>query len=378
MAGSSRGKQKARDDETQGNTQPIPEDGQQPFVHPQREERIPIRASQPQETQRGEPSNDPLDDELQHLSQEQRDRFLVRTLLTVTRRLEQISDEQNQKRSRSETLDAANESPAPKRTAIKAAELRELYVTKDYTTYCRYVAKVESQSTAAGLSGDDKLNYAITGLDFTEQNLWDAHRKSKPGEQASWDTLKEHLLSRLGDPENRKREAWRALFKLRKRPEQNEYEFLDEFNRRVEEIGQDFYDPTKYAAALFVWQLDYTLRDKMDEQEKLPTDLREITAIAARLRPQIQALAKQRDTASGKQGSQKSNPTRSQGPSGRNPSDKFDKLKSSDKSNSQEKSDYAAKTIEDRDRLAKEDRCFRCGEQGHKSKDCPKKPNSSS
>jgi hypothetical protein len=374
MGGPSRGKQKARDDEAQGNAQPNPEDE----LHPQREERIPIRAAQPQGPQRGEPSNDPLEDELQDLSQEQRDRFLVRTLLTVTRRLEQINEEHNQKRGRSETLDAANESPAPKRTAIKPAEFRELYVTKDYTTYCRYVAKVESQSTAAGLFDDNKLNYAITGLDFTEQNLWDTHRKSKPDEQASWDTLKEHLLFRLGDPENRKRDAWRTLFELRKGPEQNEYEFLDEFNCRIEEIGPDFYDPTKYAASLFVWQLDDALRDKMDEQEKLPMDLREITAIAARLRPQIQALAKQRDTAGGKQGPQKSKPTRFQGSSGRNPSDNPDKLKSSDKLDGKEKSDYAAKTSEERNRLAKENRCFRCGEQGHISIKCPKKTNSSS
>jgi hypothetical protein len=74
-----------------GPREPIPEDG----LRPQREERIPIRASQPQEPQRGESSNDPLEDELQILSQEIRDRFLVRTLVTVTRRLEQITEEQN-------------------------------------------------------------------------------------------------------------------------------------------------------------------------------------------------------------------------------------------------------------------------------------------
>ena len=65
-----------------GPREPIPEDG----LHPQREERIPIRVSQPQEPQRGESSNDLLDNELQPFSQEQRDRFLVQTLFTVTQR----------------------------------------------------------------------------------------------------------------------------------------------------------------------------------------------------------------------------------------------------------------------------------------------------
>ena len=104
-------------------------------------------------------------------------------------------------------------------------------------------------------------------------------------------------------------------------------------------------------------------------------DLREITAVATRLRPQIQALAKQRDIASGNKIPKRA---RFQGSSGRKPSDKPDKLKSSDKSDNKEKSDYVAKTFEERNRLAKENRCFRCGEQGHKSMDCPKKTNSSS
>jgi hypothetical protein len=86
MASSSRGKQKAHDNDEslrqRGPREPIPEDG----LHPQREERIPIRVSQPQEPQRGESSNGLLDNELQPLSQEQRDRFLAGTLLTVTRR----------------------------------------------------------------------------------------------------------------------------------------------------------------------------------------------------------------------------------------------------------------------------------------------------
>ena len=85
-------------------------------------------------------------------------------------------------------------------------------------------------------------------------------------------------------------------------------------------------------------------------------DLREITAVATRLRPQIQALAKQRDIASGNKIPKRA---RFQGSSGRNPSDKFDELKSS------------AKTTEERNWLAKEDRCFHCGKQGHESKNCP-------
>ena len=70
-------------------------------------------------------------------------------------------------------------------------------------------------------------------------------------------------------------------------------------------------------------------------------DLREITAVATRLRPQIQASAKQRDIASGNKIPKRA---RFQGSSGRNPSDKFDELKSS------------AKTTEERNWLAKEDR----------------------
>ena len=101
MAGSSRGKQTAHDNEVQGNRSPKTD-----CTLNERENTHTCL----QEPQRGGPSNDPLEDKLQILSQEQRDRFLVQTLLTVTRRFEQITEEQNQKRGRPETLDSTNES----------------------------------------------------------------------------------------------------------------------------------------------------------------------------------------------------------------------------------------------------------------------------
>lgn len=392
MAGSSsKGKGRARSDipkipeEVPEDTSSLSEDseagqpnnadqrGPESTVHPEREANIPIHASraQTQARTRTREQDDPVGNEFQNLSQEERSNFLMQSLLTVTRRLEQISEEQSNKRSRSGTLEAANEEPRSKRTAIKAAEFRELYVTKDYTSYCRYVTKVEAQSIAAGLTDAEKLNYAITGLDFTEHNLWEIHRKSQTDE-VSWGMLRNHLLHRLGDPENRKRDAWRALFRLRKRPEQNDYEFLDEYNRRIEEIGPDFHDSAKYAAALFVWQFDNAMRDKLDEQEKLPTDLREITAIATRLRPHIRNAAGQRDNAGSKHGSQKNN-NRFQGSSDKKGSDKKASDKSADKDKDKDKSDKPSLTPEEKGRFIKENRCFRCGEQGHKSTDCPKK-----
>jgi len=134
----------------------------------------------------------------------------------------------------------------------------------------------------------------------------------------------------------------------------------DELQNLSQEQRDRFLVQTLFTVTqLFVCQLGLTWQDRLSSKRGPNGSPRD----HCRRRPPsspVQALAKQRDIASGKRGSQnllwgilwqKS----------LGGSDKCDKSKSSN-------------TTEERSWLAKENRCFCCGEQGHKSKN---RPNSS-
>jgi hypothetical protein len=81
------------------------------------------------------------------------------------------------KHSQLETLDATNPNlTLPKRSSIfKPLPHTNSYMSITYESYCKYIKKIKNQVELCKLSDLDTVNYTKSGLEYTEQNLWEDH-----------------------------------------------------------------------------------------------------------------------------------------------------------------------------------------------------------
>jgi len=75
--------------------------------------------------------------------------------------------------------------------------------------------------------------------------------QGRPREQ-DMEEMTQFLLLRMGDPANRVRNAWRTLFRLRKKEEEDHYQWLQHFQQHAREIGTEFQASDKFAKYLFL------------------------------------------------------------------------------------------------------------------------------
>jgi hypothetical protein len=105
--------------------------------------------------------------------------------------------------SRSETLDATNPNlTLLKRSLIfKPLPYTNSYMSTTYESYCKYIKKIKNQVKLCKLSDLDTVNYAKSGLKYTEQNLWEDHYQQLDIE-ITWNKFQVWLLLQLGNSEN--------------------------------------------------------------------------------------------------------------------------------------------------------------------------------
>ncbi|EAS30246.3 uncharacterized protein CIMG_13627 [Coccidioides immitis RS] len=273
----------------------------------------------------------------------------------------------SQKHLRSESLDIATSNPTPAKRSSVLSPLQhtKLYQTGTYKEYRRFTSNIESIRDASGLNNEETLAYALIGLDYIESELWGVYREQNPLKN-NWNGLKEFLHMRLGDPTNRTRKSWRALFSLRKSPDETDYAYHRRFLERTLEIGEEFEDLAKLKKNLFIWSLDKPMRTKLDEQLEIPDDIDDIVALATRLRPSVSvAYAKNAPHAK---------PTNPVGSARRGMKTNDSRLPMDKRSQPQRPVREMGKDlIKDREALRKDGKCFECRQKGHLARDCPKK-----
>jgi len=277
------------------------------------------------------------------------------------------------KRGRSETLDAANPNPTlPKRSSIfKPLPHTDSYTSTTYESYCKYIKKIKNQVELCKLSDLDTVNYAKSGLEYTEQNLWEDHCQ-QPDIEITWNEFQVWLLSRLGDSENRVRDAWRSFFHLRKRADESDFEWMNRFQEKLREIGPDNEKVEEFVRNIFLWQFDRPMRDKLDELAELPNELREITATATRLRPNVTAT-RSRETNQSKDSTREKDKDKDKKPFPRKNNPPKNPTPSTKENPAKDSKDKEPLLGKDPEALKKEGRCFNCGNYGHLAKDCPNK-----
>jgi hypothetical protein len=129
------------------------------------------------------------------------------------------------KRMRSESLDTSTASSnATKKVAIRMRPPTEaeLYYTKDYAHFRAFVSNQESTAAANGIDDEQRLAVAIAFLVPTLRDLWKTALRGGTHSN-DWDGLQAFLLGQLGDPENRKIEAWNRF--LHAKPKEGEDDF---------------------------------------------------------------------------------------------------------------------------------------------------------
>jgi truncated hemoglobin YjbI len=201
---------------------------------------------------------------------------LMRQLLDTTRRLRALHD----------PVSSSPSLPPARRQIMKPPPHETLYRTTDYAAYRGFISRIESTAEACGLDDAEVVAYAIMGLVYTEKDLWQIHIQDTPAKE-TWKEMTEFLLLRMGDPANRTRNAWRALLRMRHRDDEEDYQWLQRFEEKTREIGEEFQDSGKFAKHLFLLGLDKPMRDRLDELAELPDDLLEIAYIATRIRPSL-------------------------------------------------------------------------------------------
>lgn len=241
----------------------------------------------------------------------------------------------------------------------------------DYQSYRQFVSRIESMAEACSLEDTETVAYAATGLEYSEKELWELHIKDNPAKK-TWKEMTEFLLLRIGDPANRIRNAWRTLFRIRKKEDEDHYQWLHRFQQHIREIGDEFQESDKLAKHLFLWGYDKAMRNKLDEQADLPDSLRDIAAIATRLQATLQTDKSRDCNKPSRQGQSKPKPNAAN----TNPSSpaKTGGNTGGSAKHTPQKNVGTAKPNKNPNAPKQPLRCFICGKDDHLQAACPDKP----
>jgi len=319
--------------------------------------------SQDSNTQDNSGSSDPQFMSLEELRE--RDEILQR-LVDNTQRLRSL----NRKHGRSESLDIANLNPsaAKRQTIFKPTPHTSLYKTTDYSAFRQFISRIESSAEACQMNDSETVAYATTGLEYSEKELWKLHIKNSPAKK-TWEEMISFLLLRMGDPANRIRNAWRTLFRLRKKEEEDHYQWLHRFQQHIREIGDEFENSDKLAKHLFLWGYDKAMRNKLDEQADLPDHLRDIAAIATRLQATLNAEKSREPNKPPRPNQPKQKPNTANNNAANTNTNSNGSAK-----HPRHKNNGPAKPNKEPETPISEITCYNCGKKGHYASSCSEKP----
>ncbi|RHZ43158.1 uncharacterized protein CDV56_100670 [Aspergillus thermomutatus] len=138
-------------------------------------------------------------------------------------------------------------SPPAKKTdiRIRPPTKSERYSTKDYTTYRAFITSQESTADA-----------------------------NEP---------------QLGDPRNRKQEAWSRMVYMKPRDGETDYAYWQRWREQRAEIGDDSRDLAKVWLHLFFESFPRALKNKVRELPEFPKTEEELVSLLARLRPNLES-----------------------------------------------------------------------------------------
>ena len=114
----------------------------------------------------------------------------------------------------------------------------ELYHTKDYKRYCAFISTQESTAEPNGYTEEQRLAVAVMYLAPTIRKLWSSALE-KDTYIKTWESLQEFLLKLLGDPANRKWDAWSRFLRARPREDEEDFAYWHRWMQLRTEIGDD-------------------------------------------------------------------------------------------------------------------------------------------
>jgi hypothetical protein len=201
--------------------------------------------------------------------------------------LENLGGSSN-KRRREETPETGDQ-PAKKRDLrLRPPPDSELYLTKDYERYCAFVSTQESTAEANGYTEEQKLAVAVMYLAPTIRKLWNSGLE-KGTCSKDWESLQEFLLRLLGDPANRKWDAWSKFIRARPREDEDDFAYWHRWMQLKTEIGEDVNKNDQLLLHLFFESFALHVKREVRKQPTFPNTEEELLSLLARLRPSIQA-----------------------------------------------------------------------------------------
>jgi hypothetical protein len=194
------------------------------------------------------------------------------------------------KRTRSESLDASTANAnAAKKVAIrmKPPTEAELYCTKDYAHFRAFISNQEATAAANGIDDEQQLAVAVAFLTPTLRELWKTALRG--GQHLNdWDGLQAFLLGQLGDPANRKIEAWSRFLHARPKEGEDDFTYWHRWMEMKSEIGEDANDLDKVLLHLFFESFAPAIKREVRKQTKFPDTQQELISLLARLKPALQ------------------------------------------------------------------------------------------
>jgi len=143
------------------------------------------------------------------------------------------------KRPREETSSETGDQPAKRRDLrLRPPPESELYHTKDYKRYCAFISTQESTAEPNGYTEEQRLAVAVMYLAPTIRKLWSSALE-KDTYIKTWESLQEFLLKLLGDPANRKWDAWSRFLRARPREDEEDFAYWHRWMQLRTEIGDD-------------------------------------------------------------------------------------------------------------------------------------------
>lgn len=163
-----------------------------------------------------------------------------------------------------------------------------LYKTTDYSSYCQFVLWIESTAEICRMKDTETVVYAVTELEYSEKELWEVHIKNDSMKK-TWRKMTHFLLLHMRDFMNWICNAWWTLFHMRKKKNEDHYQWLHCFQQNTCEIEDEFKNSDKFVKHLFLWKYDRAMQNKLDEQADLLNTLCDIAAVTICLQATLQA-----------------------------------------------------------------------------------------